>query len=451
MENIQTDEETRPLASPRRRVAEAYSTNDRQNEMKKYSFWIFAFIAFLIFSMGSHSDSDKKKMREKKLRNKAETMPEVEVAKLSNANKKAELNDKYAQLNDVHAQFEDSEDTSMINDALLGEDDLDMELGRVHDGVELAEEFEIEANNSILSSAVKSMEESVKFYLGGLFGYGDEADDDDDTAMTETSSDIELSEEQLDAIAKKISERLDKDVKSDFKAKADSVKNEKVAEIDQVVAEDKDAQMSAVQIKADVKEAETVMMSDLKEEIDDAANQVKEEIPEKVKKIRNEVVEEMTGKKLDHIESKKRAKKEKRAELARKFKEMQARAREADKKESHSDDGPMKQRLNNESDDSKSARDSKQLNAKGGKYSIKKEKVKAKYSEDKPTGSEDNSPKSYSKVNEKLSVSKKNGKYHDESDDKPSDQEEDSEDKDKVVLSSGRRDEDASEDEEEDE
>merc|ERR1712029_120521 len=114
------------------------------------------------------------------------------------------------------------------------------------------------------------------------------------------------------------------DVKKEFRAKADSVKEEKVNEIDRVMAEDRDAQMNAREITHDVQEAESVVVEDMKDEIDDAAGRVKDEIPEKVKKIRNEVVEEVTGQRLDDIEQKKRAKREKKKELVQKFQKMQA-------------------------------------------------------------------------------------------------------------------------------
>mmetsp|Transcript_38915 Transcript_38915/g.71310 ORF Transcript_38915/g.71310 Transcript_38915/m.71310 type:complete len:455 (+) Transcript_38915:128-1492(+) len=332
MENIQTAEETSTLSSPKRRIAQAYSINDKKNSLKKYSFWMLAFFAFLVFSVGSGSGEGKKQKRAKKLRNNAETMPEVEVEKLQHINNKIELNEKYAQLNDAHAMFEDSEDASLNNGAMEDEDDLDREVERVFGGVDMAEEDEIDSNNSMLTTAVKTMEESVKFYLGRVFGYGedeDDDDDDDDTAMTGASADVKLTEEQLEMIAKKISDRLDLDVKSEFRAKADSVKEKKVSEIQNVVAEDRDARMNARQIERDVHEAENVVLEDLRDEIDEAADRVKEEIPEKLKKIRNEVVEEVTGKKLDDIERQKRARKEKKQELVKKFQEMRAKAKEA--------------------------------------------------------------------------------------------------------------------------
>ena len=85
-----------------------------------------SFVAFLVFSVGSSdSGQDKKQTRARKLRNKAETMPEMEVQKLQNINKKVVLNEKYAQLNDAHVAFEDDEDAHLINGAMEDEEDLD--------------------------------------------------------------------------------------------------------------------------------------------------------------------------------------------------------------------------------------------------------------------------------------------------------------------------------------
>ena len=282
------------------------------SNMKKYSFWILAFIAFLIFSAGSGSGENKKHKRAKNLRNKAETLPEAEAAAAKTAMAKIEMNEKYAQLNDAHAAYEgDSAD-----DEMEAEDELQREVEGAFDGVDMAEEDLIESNYSVLSSAVQTAQENVRFYLDKLFGT-DEAFDDDD-AMSETSADVQLTEEQLDLIAKKISERLEADAKNAFREKADSVKEEKASEIDMVVAEDRNAEMNARQIMDDVKEARSVVLNDLKDEIANAANQVKNELEGKAKAIENEVVQEVTGKRLEDIEKKKRARKERRQKLKEK-------------------------------------------------------------------------------------------------------------------------------------
>mmetsp|Transcript_38977 Transcript_38977/g.83968 ORF Transcript_38977/g.83968 Transcript_38977/m.83968 type:complete len:563 (-) Transcript_38977:151-1839(-) len=333
MENIKEEDESSLLeGSPKRRVAQAYSTNDQQKICRKYSLWTIAFFAFVIVAIGGSGDGEtKQQKRAKKLRNKAETMPEVEVERLKAMKIKADLNDKYAKLNNAHANYEDSEDAGLNNGVMEGEDDLNKELNHAFDGVEMAEQDEIDTNNSMLTTAVKTMEDSVKFYLGKVFGYEND-EDDDDAVSTGASEDIKLTEDQLDDIAKKISERLEKDVKSEFREKADNVKEEKMSEIEKVVAEDREAQMPARDIGNDVKTAESVVMEDLKDEIDDAAERVKDEIPERVKKIRNDVVEEVTGKKLDEIEQRKRARKQKRMELMLKFQKMQAAAKDAEGK-----------------------------------------------------------------------------------------------------------------------
>ena len=77
----------------------------------------------------------------------------------------------------------------------------------------------------------------------------DEEDDDDDDDVAEMSADVQLTEEQLDLIAKKISDRLEIDAKKDFRARADSVKQEKVHEIEGVLAEDKDQNMNARDVR----------------------------------------------------------------------------------------------------------------------------------------------------------------------------------------------------------
>jgi hypothetical protein len=175
--------------------------------------------------------------------------------------------------------------------------------------VDEAEEEEIEINDSMLVSAVRNMEDNVKFYFGRIFsgnGDGDSSDFVDDLADSEdeeTSSDIKLSDEQLDLIAKKIADRLEADVKKDFRAKADGIAEEKVEEIDQVINEDRHADMDTRKIKDDVAEAEKVVVEDLRDEIDKAAISVKDSIPDKVKKIRNEVMQEETGRNISKYKS----------------------------------------------------------------------------------------------------------------------------------------------------
>jgi hypothetical protein len=307
--------------------------------MKKcaYYIFIFTFLACIVSVHNSQWDN-KEKRRAQKLRTKAEIMPEKAVQKLQTAMKKVELDEKIAVLNDAHAAYDisssGSEDTALVNDIMKEEEDLEVEVENVLADVDFAEEGEIDTNNSMLTTAVKTMEDSIMSYLGRVFGYGDDdqEDDDDDIVESDASADIKLTEEQLNAIARKISERLELDTKNEFRAKADSVKVEKKNEIKQVLEEDRKAQMSArdvscviffpyklnsilspppsnlihclfslsrpIQIAQDVREAGSMVGVDLKDDIDDVAAAVKDSIPERAKKIRDSVVEEVTGKKL---------------------------------------------------------------------------------------------------------------------------------------------------------
>lgn len=135
----------------------------------------------------------------------------------------------------------DKEDSSYpVKNGIKNQKDLEEEVENMFNYLDKAEEDEIDTNNSMLSSAVKAMDDSIKFYLGKVFGYGEDLDDDDnDDIVKDDVEDIDLSEEQLDAIAKKISQRLEREAKLEFKTKADSVKQQKVKEVKQVLAEDK--------------------------------------------------------------------------------------------------------------------------------------------------------------------------------------------------------------------
>ncbi len=183
----------------------------------------------------------KKKKREKRLRNKAEIAPAEVVQKQSEINRKIDLNEKYEQLEvsapGSYAADKDAEKyaNKMLYDDEDSEDDeegLDEEIDFVIADVDEAEEEEIEINDSMLVSAVRNMEDNVKFYFGRVFGNaeGDSSDfvDDFNDSEDETSADVQLSDEHLDLIAKIIADRLEADVRKDFRDKADVIAEEKV-------------------------------------------------------------------------------------------------------------------------------------------------------------------------------------------------------------------------------
>jgi hypothetical protein len=209
----------------------------------------------------SHSgDLDQKQQQlraQKVLRKKAEIMPEDAVQKIQSAMKHVELDEKIDSINDAHAAYDESNDHSssgdsvdsnaLVNDIMKDGDDLDREVKNVLANVDKAEQSEIDTNNSLITSAVKNIEDSIMYYLGNVFGGRgeyEEYDDDDDMVASTPSSDITLTEKELDVIAKKISERLEIDAKKDFKAKADAVKNEKKVEIEHILEDDTQAKMA---------------------------------------------------------------------------------------------------------------------------------------------------------------------------------------------------------------
>jgi hypothetical protein len=207
-------------------------------------------------------DLDQKQQQlraQKVLRKKAEIMPEDAVQKIQSAMKHVELDEKIDLINDAHAAYDESNDKSdsssgsvdsnnaLVNDIMKDGDDLDREVKNVLANVDKAEQGEIDTNNSLITSAVKNLEDSIMHYLGNVFGGRgeyEEFDDDDDMVASTPSSDVTLTEKELDSIAKKISERLENDAKKDLKAKADAVKNEKKVEIEHILEDDTQAKMA---------------------------------------------------------------------------------------------------------------------------------------------------------------------------------------------------------------
>jgi hypothetical protein len=131
----------------------------------------------------------------------------------------------------------------------LAEEDLEIEVETAMDEMDEAEEEEIEINDSMLVAAVKSAQDNLKFYLGKVLGSNEEETQDDDATSEDTSADVKLSDEQLDAIAQEISEKLENEVKTEFREKADEITEEKVGEIDQVIAEDRNAGLDAEEVR----------------------------------------------------------------------------------------------------------------------------------------------------------------------------------------------------------
>jgi hypothetical protein len=126
----------------------------------------------------------------------------------------------------------------------LAEEDLEIEAETAMEEIDEAEEEEIEINDGMLVSAVKSEEENLKFKLGKVLGSGEDSEDDEDA----TSADVKLSGEELEVITQEISEKLEKEVKTEFRARADKIAEEKIGEIDQVIAEDRDAGLDAEEV-----------------------------------------------------------------------------------------------------------------------------------------------------------------------------------------------------------
>ena len=214
-----------------------------------------------MFHRSNNAEKHRIQSRAKKLRAVAETIPDFEMKKISEMNRKIELNEKYDQLNNIHDDAfrnEDLDEEHQIMKDFLedSEDLLEEEVKKVFIDVDMAKEDEINNNNYMITTAVQTMEESVRYYLGGIFGYGNgkeedilDDDDDDDEIETSNSADIKLTEEQVGTITKKISEKLESDAKEELRRKSDSVEKEKVDKIEDVLAEDKKQKMRVKDVR----------------------------------------------------------------------------------------------------------------------------------------------------------------------------------------------------------
>lgn len=212
---------------------------------KKYLCGASVALILLLVIASSGGETKKKRKRAQNLRNRAENAPEQIVKIQAELNRQAEIEETYESLNN---EF-DVED-SMVIDEMAAEDELEGDLEKAHYDVELEEEDAVEASNGVLQTAIKSVDENVRYYLKRVMGGGqDDDDDDDDDGFSSSSADISLSEEQLDIIAQKISEKLESRVKDSLREKADSIADEKNQSIEDVVEEDhNNSRLSARQI-----------------------------------------------------------------------------------------------------------------------------------------------------------------------------------------------------------
>jgi len=289
---------------------------------------------FIIFALTIRASTNsatkstrKAEKRAKKLRSKTELVPAVEVQRKREAYVAKAKIEAASNPNDVFKPepfLEGSYDSSG-DEREAGEEELNDEIEFAMEVVDEVEEEEIEVNDSMLVSAVRTVEDNAKFYLGRVFGYGSDDDDikDSNDEATSSADIVHITEEQLDMIAEKISARLESEVRKDFRHRADDIAEEKVESIEVVVAEDEDRHMKPRDIAVDVMAAEKVALEDMKDEIDDAAEKVKEGIEDRAKKIRNDVVEEVTGKKLDIIEEAQKRRKDRKRQQWLKYREME--------------------------------------------------------------------------------------------------------------------------------
>jgi hypothetical protein len=199
---------------------------------KKYQCGFLALAFVMMLVIGSGGDDEIKPDVSKNLR-QAEP-PAAAVVPQPQTNTNVEQNTNDYETADADKEYRDE----------LAEEDLEIEAETAMEEIDEAEEEEIEINDGMLVSAVKSEEENLKFKLGKVLGSGEDSEDDEDA----TSADVKLSGEELEVISQEISEKLEKEVKTEFRARADEIAEEKIGEIDQVIAEDRDAGLDAEEV-----------------------------------------------------------------------------------------------------------------------------------------------------------------------------------------------------------
>ena len=180
-------------------------------------------------------------------------------------------------------QFENSTDTSDVRqpDTKPDADKEKLEKSIKHAILEFdeTEEDTIDAHESDLGEALKSIESMLKNSLDDLFG-----------------SDDDVSAAEIISIASEVSSNLERQVKSKFRKAADSLTLSKAIEIENIVEDDEATGVNTNGIVVDVIQVERTEVEKLKQEIDIAAEDVKKAMKKEAAQIEKDIIDKALAK-----------------------------------------------------------------------------------------------------------------------------------------------------------
>eukprot|EP00550_Attheya_septentrionalis_P010686 CAMPEP_0198303026 /NCGR_PEP_ID=MMETSP1449-20131203/56676_1 /TAXON_ID=420275 /ORGANISM="Attheya septentrionalis, Strain CCMP2084" /LENGTH=471 /DNA_ID=CAMNT_0044005507 /DNA_START=21 /DNA_END=1436 /DNA_ORIENTATION=- len=383
-----------------RRVAEAYNDEfSRSRRMAKTLGCLGVFLIAVVFIIGDEFDG-------------ANHMSKPAV--------KSALRSPQQSQDTSHAVADEEDDD-------LADEDVDYAIHDAVGNMKLAEEEEVEVNQSMLQQAVEVATDGVKFALGSLFGNSDD-----------------VTEEDMEGVATEVATQLTEEVEEEFQREANAIMDKKGKDLEDDISADKATLKTNKALVADVTELEQFASGDMREEIDDAAIELSGRIKAIAQKIEAQVISKKLNKKVKIVEGKLRK------EDIKDKKDVTNKETPAEKPEKKSNNESKKVKSEKKSEPKQKEKDERKESEKPEKKS-KKESKKVIKSEKKsePKQKEKDERKETSNVGDKDENSSKNSDQDDStSERKDKDNTNDESDEDEDEKSSSGDDVDGDEDEE---
>jgi len=174
------------------------------------------------------------------------------------------------------------EEEPIVTAKATGHDSQDVETS-ISTAISEIQETEAEsvlAGESMFIDAYRHIEDNIRIGLGRIFGNADD-----------------LTDEEIDEIAKEVSKNLEEQVKTEFRNTSDSLADIKADEIRYIVEKDLRDDISTKSIRGDVKTVELHALKDLKVQINKAAQEAQDGMTKKAAKIEKESIDKFMVKK----------------------------------------------------------------------------------------------------------------------------------------------------------
>ncbi|KAL7565289.1 hypothetical protein ACA910_014580 [Epithemia clementina (nom. ined.)] len=145
--------------------------------------------------------------------------------------------------------------------------------------IEDAEEAEVKKEESMLSSALKSMSQGIRSSLSALLGSNS-------------------NNEEIDQMASEVEAKLNKTITDEFEADADVIRDEIIWELDLGADVEEDYGVDYKKIEDDIMQHEKKSLDDVRSRIDDRAQEIQKKLDFRAALIEKEIMEQQLSKQL---------------------------------------------------------------------------------------------------------------------------------------------------------